>query len=140
MELPTTDILRSLNFLLKCYIVNDAFPWSCCFISVEIVILHFVNSFCIYVFSLRILSKISLDILSRGSFVPMCKMMYLVISEVVTSYNHICRLYDHLGSILIWPCVFQILSSLCLFQPTSSLQQWEMYLLAKDDRAKLNYN
>ena len=27
LELSTIDLLRSLNFLLKCDIVNDAFPW-----------------------------------------------------------------------------------------------------------------
>ena len=55
--------------------VKDAFPWSFHLTGVEIGILHFSNSFYISVFSLRILSKISLDILSRASFVLTYKMM-----------------------------------------------------------------
>ena len=47
LELSTIDILRLLNFLLKCDIDNDAFPWSCRLIGVEIAILYFDNSFCI---------------------------------------------------------------------------------------------
>ena len=43
LELSTIDILRSLNFLLKFVIVNDAFPRSCRLVGVEIVILHFGN-------------------------------------------------------------------------------------------------
>ena len=75
LELTTIDILRSLNFLLKCDIDNDAVPWSCRLIGVEIVILYFGDSLCIYVSSLRTLSKISLDVLARKSFVQMYKMM-----------------------------------------------------------------
>ena len=63
-------------FAQICFLVfNYAFSWSCHLIGVEIVILHFGNSFCIYVLRLRILSKISLDVLSKASFVPVCKMM-----------------------------------------------------------------
>ena len=76
MELLATDILRSLNFLLKCDIFNDAFTWSCRLVVAEIEILHFGYSFCLYAFSLRTLPNISLDVLSKALFVPMCKMMW----------------------------------------------------------------
>ena len=68
LELSTTDIVKSLNFLHKCDIVNDAFPWSCHLIGVEIVILDFSNCFCMYVFILRTLPKISHDVLLTASF------------------------------------------------------------------------
>ena len=55
--------------------VSDGFTWSCRLIGVEIVILHFGNFFRIYVFNLRFFSKVSLDVLSKAPFVPMCKMM-----------------------------------------------------------------
>ena len=101
LELQTNDILRSLNFWLKCNIVSGAFPCSSHLIGVEIVILHFSNSFRIYVFSLRIFSEISLDVLSKHPLLQCAKWCNPVISEVVASYNHTCRLYEHLESILL---------------------------------------
>ena len=86
-------------------------------------ILHFDNSYSIYIFGWRILSKIPLMYYQEHHLFQCAKWCNPVISEVVASCNHTYRLYKHLGSILLWPCVFQILSDFRLFQPTLSLQQ-----------------
>ena len=115
LELSTIDILRSLNFLLKFVIVNDAFPWSCRLVGVEIVILHFGNLIpSVYTFSAEEFYPIFLLICYQEYHLSQCaKCCNPVISKVVASYNHTC-LHELLGSILLWLCfpVFNRFSSI----------------------------
>ena len=115
LELSTIDILRSLNFLLKFVIVNDAFPRSCRLVGVEIVILHFGNLIpSVYTFSAEeFYPRFPLMFYQEYHLSQCAKWCNPVISKVVASYNHTC-LHEHLGSILLWLCfpVFNRFSSI----------------------------